>query len=346
MKDFKRLQIGNKTPLRVAAYCRVSRDGRQDGSFETQRDFFINGIVGHPGWELGGLYADQGKTGTQIRGRTDFQRMMRHARTGKFDYILAKSISRFSRSVSDTIKSIRELTDLGIGVYFLEEDFDTGSINGEMVISILASVAEMESESISQNIKITQEAKNELGTPVRKCAYGYKRDGINWVIDPKKAVRVKVAFLMAANGFCFTEIAVRLNQLEEVDETGKHWVGCLVRSLLQNEAYVGDILTNKTVIVRGTDAKRQVVNDNIVDKFYIDHHHEPMVSRRLFKKVNKMLTARKLAGQDAFRGVDELKALAGKDHLLDSVRTLLPKNPGKYMKLLKERVNQNEKDRC
>ena len=236
MKDFKRLQIGNKTPLRVAAYCRVSRDGVQDGSFETQRDFFINGIVGHPGWELGGLYADYAKTGTQIRGRTDFQRMMRHASAGKFDYILAKSISRFSRSVSDTMKSIRELTDLGIGVYFLEEDFDAGSINGEMVISILATVAEMESESISQNIKITQEAKNELGTPVRKCAYGYRRDGINWILDPKKAVRIKLAFLMAANGFCFSEIAGRLNQFEEVDETGKHWVSCLVRSLLQNEA--------------------------------------------------------------------------------------------------------------
>ena len=329
MKDFKRLQIGNKTPLRMAAYCRVSRDGVQDGSFEMQRDFFINGIVGHPGWELGGLYADYAKTGTQIRGRTDFQRMMRHA---SVDYILAKSISRFSRSVSDTMKSIWELTDLGIGVYFLEEDFDTGSINGEMVISILASVAETESESISQNIKITQEAKNELGTPVRKCAYGYRRDGINWILDPKKAVRIKLAFLMAANGFCFSEIAGRLNQFEEVDETGKHWVSCLVRSLLQNEAYAGDILTNKTVIVRGEDYKEQVVNDNIVDKFYIDHHHEPMVGRELYVKVNEMLKAKRLAGQNDFEGVDEVKTLAGKDHLLDSVRTLLPKNPGKYAK--------------
>ena len=234
------------------------------------------------------------------------------------------------------MKYLRELTDLGIGVYFIEEGFDTQTVNGEIVISVLASVAEMESESISQNIKMMFDAKNEMGTPLRKCAYGYKRAGENWIPDPKKAVRVKVAFLMAANGYCFTEIAKRLNQFEEADGTYKEWTSSVVRWLLQNEVYAGDILTNKTVIIRDKDSRKQVRNDNIADKFYIDHHHDPMVGRKLYEKVNGMLNQRKLAGQDDFCGVDEVRAIARKDHLLDSVRKLMPSKPGRWM--TKERV--------
>lgn len=336
MRGFRGLRLGNKTPLRVAAYCRVSTEGVQDESFEEQLKFFMREINNHPGWEFAGIYADHAKTATQVKGRSDFLRMMNSARAHRFDFIVTKSISRFSRSVSDTMKYLRELTDLGIGVYFMEEGFDTQTINGEIVISVLASVAEMESESISQNIKIMFDAKNAMGTPLRKCAYGYMRAGETWVSDPKKAVRVKLAFLMAANGYCFTEIANRLNQFEEADGTHKEWTSSAIRWMLQNEVYTGDILTNKTVIVRDKDCKKQIRNDNIADKFYIDNHHDPMVGRELFKKVNKMLNERKLAGQDDFKGVDEVRAIARKDHLLDSVRKLLPSKPGRWM--TKERV--------
>ena len=190
----------------------------------------------------------------------------------------------------------------------------------------------MESESISQNIKLVLDAKNEMGTPLRKCAYGYKRSGETWIPDAKKAVRVKLAFLMAANGYCFTEIAQRLNQFEEADGTHKQWTGSLVRWMLQNEAYAGDILTNKTVTIRDRDSRKQVRNDNIADKFYIDHHHDPMVGRTLYETVSRMLTERKLAGQDDFRGVDEVRTIARKDHLLDSVRKLIPSKPGRWMR--------------
>ena len=336
MIGLRGLRLGNKTPLRVAAYCRVSTEGVQDESFEEQLKFFMREISDHPGWEFAGIYADHAKTATQVKGRPDFLRMMNNARAHRFDFIVTKSISRFSRSVSDTMKYLRELTDLGIGVYFMEECFDTMTVNGEIVISVLASVAEMESESISQNIKMVLDAKNEMGTPLRKCAYGYKRAGENWIPDPKKAVRVKLAFLMVAHGYGFTEIANRLNQFEEADGTRKEWTSSQVRSMLQNEAYAGDILTNKTVLIRDKDGKRQVKNDNLADKFYIDHHHDPMVGRELYQKVNGMLNDKKLAGQDDFCGLGELRTIARNDHLLDSVRKLLPSKPGKWM--MKERV--------
>ena len=327
------LTLGDKTPLRVSAYCRVSTEEESQGSsYETQRDFFENEIRSHPGWMLAGVYGDYARTGTQVEGRTGFQKMMRRAEQGCIDYIIAKSISRFSRSTSDTLFSLRELSSLGVGVYFIEQGLDTLGGYGDLILSLLATIAEMESESISENVKTTLTGMNAKGTPLQRASYGYAKDGKEWVINPTEALRVKLAYLMAANGYAFSEIATRLNQFERADRTGRDWDSHRVKRTLLSEAYIGDILTNKTAMVH-VDGKgrKQVQNDNLEDQYYIDSHHAPLVGQPLWEMVSKMIEEKKLAGQERFEGVEEVRKLAKRDRLLDEVRKYLPGKPGRWM---------------
>lgn len=319
------LTLGNKIPLRVAAYCRISFDEAQNGSFDTQRNFFKNAINEHPGWQSSGVFSDFARTGTQIRGRTDFQRMIRHAEEGYIDYIITKSISRFSRSASDTLKTLQKLDQLNVGVYFMEQGLDTASKMGVLVLSALSSIAEMESASISDNVLMTFNSMNEKGTPLRRCSYGYRREGTEWVIEPCKAIRIKLAYLMAANGFTFTEIANRLNDFEQIDRSGRKWTVNTVKYALLSETYKGDILTNKHTNIRVKDGRKEVKNNRIVDQFYIDQHHDAIVGKPLWTAVTDMLKAKELAGQAHFHGTDHARVLARRDHLLDDVRKYMPK---------------------
>ena len=324
---------------RIAAYCRVStNNNNQDDSLESQKQYFLNEVKRHPEWELAGIYADLAKTGTQIKGRTDFQRMMRHAEEHKFDYIITKSISRFSRNVADTLRCLEKLHDLGIGVYFLEQGYDTEEQGSQIILTMLASVAEYESKSIGESIQMTVDAMNQKGTPIRKCSYGYQKKGTGWAIVPKEAVRVKLGFLMAANGYSFKEIADRLNKFEELDKTRRSWDYQMVRNMFENEVYVGDILTTKHVQIETEERCRKLVeNKGIKDQYYISAHHDALVGRELFDKIRKMLFNKQLAGQEKFKGVQKVQEIAKNDHLLDSVRRFLPKEKGKWMKKLEEK---------
>lgn len=320
------LTLGTKRPLRVAAYCRISteEENEEEGSYAAQRLFFQNAISDHPDWENAGVFGDYARTGTTIRGRKDFQRMLKKAEEGKIDYILTKSISRFSRSATDTMLSLRKLTQLGVGVYFLEQGIDTLGGYGELILAALSSIAEMESESISENTKQSLDAMNAKGTPLRKTRCGYRRNGLDWVIDPEEAIRVKLGFLMAANGFTFKQIAGRLNELDGVDEYSRGWDTAKIKNMLMSETYTGDILTNQWTMVSGEDGKRIVRNDGIDDKYMIEYHHDPLVGRELWERINQMVENKELAGQKNFRGIEQVQRLAGRDHLLDPVREYLP----------------------
>ena len=334
------LTLGNKEPLRVAAYCRISFDEEDvDGSYENQRKFFEKEIKEHPGWALAGIYGDYAKSGREMKGRSSFKKMMKRAEEGCIDYILAKSISRFSRSASDTLYCLRKLSRLGVGVYFMEQNLDTMSGYGDLIVTLLATIAEMESESIADNMKVTFKGMNERGTPLIAARYGYTRKGKEWVVDPAQALRVKLAFLMAANGYGFLEIADRLNQFERVDRTDKVWAGQSIRNLLLSEAYIGDILTNKTTTIHETDVGRvQVRNDNLEDQYYIDNHHEALVGRVLWEKIGQMIKDQQLGGQKYFDGVEEVRKLAKRDRMLDEVRVYLPRKPGRWMALRERRL--------
>lgn len=129
----------------MAAYCRISFDEEQEdvGSYETQKEFFEREIRAHEGWQFAGVYGDYARTGTQVEGRYGFKKLMRRAEGGTIDYILSKSISRFSRSVMDTLTYLRQLKALGIGVYFLEQGLDTMSMGGEIILTTLATIGKV-----------------------------------------------------------------------------------------------------------------------------------------------------------------------------------------------------------
>ncbi len=332
------LTLGTRKPLRVAAYCRVSTEEEmQNESYESQRAFFTKEIREHPDWVLTSIYGDRAKSGTSVERRLGFKRMLKHAESGSVDYIITKSITRFSRSTTDIILTLRKLRSLGVGVYFMEQAIDTLSDVGQIVIDTMATISEMESVSISQNIKQIMDDMNEKGSPVRRSPYGYKKEGLDWVIIPKDALRIKLAFLMAAEGYSFAEIAARLNQFENRDRTGREWDGSMVRYALTNEAYVGDVLTNKTVKIWDGADKKSVVNNGLADQFYIKNHHEPIVGRQLYDRMQELVEAGSLAGQRNFQGgftkeLQELKILAKRDHFLDSVRRYPPYTKGRYVR--------------
>ena len=321
------LELGTKRPLRVAAYCRISKEEEEaeGGSYANQKQYMLDAINDHPGWELAGIFGDYATTGTKISGRYDFQRMIQKAEAGRIDYIITKSISRFSRSATHTLAVLRKLTALGVGVYFLEQDLDSLNVYGELIIAALSSIAEMESESISQNVTTVFNAMNQKGTPLRRTSYGFKRDGLNWVVVPKEAIRVKLAFLMAANGFSFAEIAKRLNQLEAIDQSGREWNGKMVKRTLMSETYIGDILTNKNCMIQGEDGRKQVRNTGIDDQYYIKNHHNPIVGKPLYKRIREMAENEKLAGQRYYNGMGNVGNVAKCDHLLDGVKKYMPR---------------------
>ena len=268
---------------------------------------------------------------------------MQRAEDGCIDYILAKSISRFSRSTADTLYCLRKLTSLGVGVYFMEQGFDTMGGYGELIVTLLATIAEMESNSIVDNMKATFKGMNERGTPLRSARYGYSRKGKEWVVNPAQAIRVKLAFLMAANGYSFSEIADRLNQFERVNKTNKVWNYQSVKSLLLSEVYIGDILTNKTTTIHVEGVgRKQVLNNNLEDQYYIDNHHDPLVGRALWKKIGQMIRDQQLAGQKYFDGIEGVQKLALKDSMLDEVRIYLPKTPGRWVALREKRMTIGE----
>ena len=335
MGELSCVNLGAGVPLRVAAYCRVSaeEENEDEGSFQTQMEFFRNEISEHEGWVLVGVFGDYAKTGTQIKGRTGFQYLMEQAEAGEADYIVTKSISRFSRSAADTLAYLRKLSSLHVGVYFMEQGIDSlEEYGGEFIFSVLATVAEMESRSISQNVLKTFNTMNEQGTPLQKARYGYRREGKAWAVVPGEAIRVRLAFLMTANGYSYTEICNRLNQFEALDRSGRIWSPNMVRCLLSSEVYVGDVLTNKSVRVYEEGGKRQIPNNAMVDQFYIKDHHEPLVGRALWNMVRELMRNRELAGQSNFHGTDRIKPLAEKDPMLDSVRKFLPVIPGRWMR--------------
>ena len=317
MAQLTDLQLGKggARTLKVAAYCRISFDEElaNEGSYAAQKAFFKTEIDEHPDWIYAGVYGDYNRSGTQIKGRFGFQTMLEKAKAGKIDYILTKSISRFARSTADTLHAVRELHSAGVGIYFLEQNLDTGAGMGELILSILASVAEMESKSISENTRMVFEAMRARGTPLQPARYGYRKEGVFWKVVPSEAHIVQMGFLLASQGFSFKQIAVRLNSIEPTD---RDWDTHMVKGMLQSETYIGDIETNKTARVWDERGKRQVKNDGLVDSYYIRDHHDPLVGRELFNAINTRIRNREFAGQAAAKTCEELRWLAARDPLI------------------------------
>lgn len=275
---------------RVAAYCRVSTDmDMQEGSFEMQTSYFRDMINAHPDMTLVEVYGDKGKTGRSIAARPAFRRMLIDCEAGKIDMIMTKSISRFARNLSECIEVLRRLKTLGIPVLFEKENINSMNEQGELMLSIFAAIAQEESNSISQNMLWANDRRSSEGKPHFKPSYGYTkaRGDWEWHVNEAQARRVRLAFEMAEEGRCYVDIRDALNAMERQENTEEKWTYDRLRYLLSNENYTGDYLTNRHISVKNGRSVRE--NSGERAQYFIEGHHEPLVSRALFNEVKKKL---------------------------------------------------------
>lgn len=274
-----------KAKMRVAVYCRVSTKMElQEGSFEQQMTYYRELLSHHPQLELVDVYGDKGKTGRNTN-RPGFQQMLKDCRAKRIDMILTKSVSRFARNVADCVETVRELQALDIPVIFEKEGINTMEKQGEFLLSMMAAIAQEESNSISQNILWANNEHNASGKPHFRPSYGYAkaRRKWEWHIVEGEAKRVRVAFFQASAGRKYEEIRTALNQIEEEEQTGMIWSMKRLKYLLSNVNYTGDCLTNK--FVRQGKGRGQKQNRGTQTQYYILGHHEPLVSREMFEQV-------------------------------------------------------------
>jgi len=277
--------------LRVAAYCRVSTAKvDQLESLEAQKEHYENYIKGNLEWEFAGIYYDAGISGTKKEKREGLLSMITDCEQGKIDFIITKSISRFARNVTDCLELVRKLLGLGISIYFEKENLDTGSMESELMLSILGSLAESESISISENEKWSIKKRFQNGTYVISYPpYGYTNVDGEMVIIPEQAEIVKEIFAEALVGKGTYTIAAALNKRGVPTKKGGKWYAETVARLIGNEKYTGDALFQKTY----TDGSfNRHVNYGEQDMYLVKEHHEPIIIHEDFEKANAVLEQR------------------------------------------------------
>lgn len=282
-----RKRIGNSAKaeelpkLRVAAYCRVSTDSEEQAtSYEAQIEHYTNYIKSNPEWELAGIFADEGITGTNTKKREEFNRMIEECMQGKIDMIITKSISRFARNTLDCLKYIRQLKEKNIPVYFEKENINTLDSKGEILLTIMASLAQQESQSLSQNVKLGIQYRYQQGkihiNHNRFLGYTKDKDG-NLVIVPEEAEIVKRIYREYLEGSSMLQIARGLEADGILTGAGNHrWHTSTINKILRNEKYIGDALLQKTYTVDFLSKKR-VPNNGIVPQYYVENSHAPQV---------------------------------------------------------------------
>ncbi len=280
---------------RTAVYCRVSTaSDLQDGSYETQVRYYRQLVEDHPGLVLAGIYGDHGKSGWHMRNRPGFMEMLQDCEAGGIDLILTKSISRFARNMADCIGVIRRLTELNVMVHFEKEQFTTNRRSSELLLGILAAIAQEESLSLSQNVAWAKEKRNAMGQPAEPVSYGYRRlmPGYEWMVEIREARRVRLAFHMACSCCDYEQIRMALGRMEEQEQTGKVWNQAPLAYMLTNINYTGDYLTNKTCLIETEAGRREVRNTGIVSQYYIENHHAPLVNREVFGVTGELVRRR------------------------------------------------------
>lgn len=279
---------------RVAAYARVScgKDAMLH-SLAAQIDYYRNFIQSNPDWDFAGVYADEAKTGTK-EDREQFQRMLADCRAGAIDMVVTKSISRFARNTVTLLETVRELKSLGVEVWFEEQNIYTLSADGEMVLTLLASFAQAESLSCSDNCKWRIRKGFEAGRSNSCTMLGYRLvDGV-FTMVPEEAEIVKRIFDLYLSGLGTQKICKILNGEGIPTRLGSEWHPSAIRTILENEKYVGDLLLQKTFCLDHL-SKKQVNNTGQLPQFYVEDDHEAIVSRADFTAAQAELARRKSA---------------------------------------------------
>ena len=278
---------------RVAAYCRVStgKDAMLH-SLSRQISHYSAYIQRQPGWEYAGVYADEAYTGTK-GDRPRFRQMLSDCRAGKIDLILTKSISRFARNTVTMLETVRELKALGIDVYFEEQNIHSMSGDGELMLTILASFAQEESKSVSDNCKWRIRKDFSEGKPMNlMLLYGYRSVDGQIVIDEDEAAVVRDVFKAYLDGAGSSRIAARLRETNTPRRLGGTWTGNHVVEMLTNEKYTGDALLQKT-FVEDHLTKKQRRNTGQLDQYYAENTHSAIIDRETFERVQQRMREQK-----------------------------------------------------
>lgn len=292
----KKNAVAETAKLRVAAYCRVSTELEiQESSIELQMEAFEKTISEHPEWEIVEIYSDRGKTGTMVKGRSGFLRMIEDAKAGKIDLILTKSVSRVARNTRDMLEYTRMMRDIGVGFYFDEENINTLSMTSELLLTVYAAFNQEESHEISESLKTAIRNRFKLGIPMKTKAYGYSVDKEgNWEIVPEEAQVVRLIFSMLMDGYTPTQVADYLNHESIPTRSGKvkEWTCSTILSMVKNEKYIGDVLMQKSYTVDHLNHRSQTNNDLLVPQYYLKDHHEAIISREDHHEVQRILQLR------------------------------------------------------
>ena len=285
-------KISLKRKTRVAAYARVSTDSdEQLLSLETQKAHYEDYIKSNPDYEFAGLYYDEGISGTKIAKRDELQRLLKDCEDGRIDRVITKSISRFARNTADCLEMVRRLSQLNISIYFEKENIDTEHMSSELMLSILSSIAESESRSISENSKWSVKHRFENGTYIISCPpYGYENKDGKMVVVPEEAEVVKDIFSMALSGMGCHRIAKELNSRGLKTKRCRSWHASSVEGILKNEKYTGDVIFQKTFT---DESFNRHVNYGEEDMYLHRNHHEAIISHEDFDKATEAMRQRK-----------------------------------------------------
>lgn len=294
------LKIDNAIPTlkeykktRVAAYARVSTDkDEQHNSLQSQKDYFSMLIQSNITWEFVGIYYDDGISGLTHKNRDGFNNMVQDALDGKIDFIITKSISRFARNTLDSLEVLRKLKDSGIGVYFQKENINTLDGKGEFVLTLMASFAQEESRSISENIiwgKRKSFAKVKVSVPFTYFL-GYKRGKNGELkVDKKEARIIEFIYYMTILDYSPAQIVSKLEEFNIPSPMGNDtWNNAQIRNILLNEKYKGDALLQKSFTINYL-TKEKKANEGELPMYYVENSHEPIVSKDVANNARKFL---------------------------------------------------------
>ncbi len=295
MRKIKKIDHTLSLPVRrkkVAAYARVSSGkDAQLHSLSAQISYY-NSLIGNRGdWELAGIYADAAMTGTK-ENRPEFQRLLGDCRAGKIDMVITKSITRLARNTVTLLETARELKALNIDIYFEKENIHTMSTDGELMLTLLASFAQEESRSASENVKWRIRKNFEKGYPTYIDMYGYRFRDNTLIIVPEEAEVVRQIFSDYLSGMGKTAIAKKLNRQKITTKSGGLWRGTTVHDMLTNEKYTGNLLLQKFY---RTDyiTKKNVRNRGECPMYYVKDSHEAIIDEATFARVQEELRQRK-----------------------------------------------------
>lgn len=311
--------------LNVAAYVRVSVDHESSiHSFYAQVSYYTKLINANPAWALAGIYADKGISGTEIKFRSEFQRLLADCKAGKIDIILTKSISRFARNTVDLLKTVRELRSLGIEIRFEREGISSATKDGELMLSILASFAQEEAASISSNVKWGIRKRFKKGIPNnRPRIYGYRWSGQELKIEPDEAAVVKKIFSNFLEGKSRLETEREFAEKGIKTMNGGRWVDSTIKGVLNNITYTGNLLLQKSYVSDPITHKK-LKNRGELPKYFVEHTHEAIIDKAVFDHVQAEMERRRHLGVFANKSI-HITCFTGKIRCEHCGRNLLKK---------------------